>query len=64
MKNLFSKIHNNRGILYSSLVVILAHTIPMLGVFMDGKWYQYPYILISYIIGLAFVLKTCDKIFD
>jgi len=58
MKNLLSKLHQNRHILYCLLVAVLVHIIPIGGIFMDGMWYKYPYILGSYAIGLAFFLKV------
>lgn len=58
MKQLLLNIHKNRQLLYCLLVAVLVHIIPIVGIFMDGVWYKYPYILGTYVIGLFFFLKV------
>jgi len=58
MKNILSNLHKNKHFLYCLLVTVLAHIIPMAGIFMDNMWYKYPYILVSYTIGLMLVVKV------
>lgn len=40
------------------LVAVLVHIIPIGGVFMNGMWYKYPYILGSFSIGLMLFIKV------
>jgi hypothetical protein len=58
MKQILSNMHKNRHFLYCLLVAVLVHIIPIAGIFMDGMWYKYPYILGSYAIGSIFLLKV------
>jgi hypothetical protein len=43
------------------LVLIGTYFIPMFGIFMEDKWYQYLYILGSHTIGLLIFMKTYKK---
>lgn len=52
MKKLTSYLYLNRYHIYAAvLIIILVHLIPMAGIFMEGMWFKYPYILGSYTIG-------------
>ena len=47
-------------------IILIVHTLPMLGVFMEDnqgndKWYKYPYILGVYILGLIYFIRKYDK---
>ena len=57
MKKLTSYLYLNKYSIYSFIIIILVHLIPMAGLFMNGMWYKYPYILGSYTIGMIIFLK-------
>jgi hypothetical protein len=58
MKQILSNVRKNSHFLYCFLVAVMVHIIPIAGIFMNGMWYKYPYIIGSYAIGLIFFLKT------
>ena len=45
----------------SIVVLIIAHLLPMLGIFMENMWYKYPYILGAYSIGLLYFVHLYKK---
>ena len=45
----------------SILVLIIAHLLPMLGIFMENNWYKYLYILVVYFIGLLYFAHLYKK---
>lgn len=42
----------NKYLSYCIITLVMAYVIPMGGIFMDGMWYKYTYILGTHIIGL------------
>jgi NADH:ubiquinone oxidoreductase subunit 3 (subunit A) len=45
----------------SILVLIVAHLLPMLGIFMENTWYKYIYIVGVYFIGLLYFAYLYKK---
>lgn len=52
----FKKVKQNRHFIAVILITILAGSIPLFGVYMDGMWYKYPFILGTYTISMICVI--------
>ncbi len=46
---------------FINILAIVWHALPLFGLLMDGDWYQYPYILGSYIVGAVVFLWVHKK---
>lgn len=53
-----NKVYKERYHLIVLLVIVLAHAVPVLGIFIDNIWLKYGYIVGSYAIGCVFIIIT------
>ena len=51
-----NKLNQNKHFIIVIMVTVLSGIIPLFGVFMDGMWYKYPYILGTYILGMICII--------